>query len=296
MRISRIAKWIFDFYLFGNFHIGLCTLALAFVTGIYFGIALPQKLVLFLFCGSIFGYNIQRLPAAFSHPEIKRHLLRHQFNTANRALLSVMTLVFAGIAIWAFAGLNGETRLLALVPAALSFGYAFPVLPTPKGFIQLRQIPGTKIFIIAITWTITCALLPVVAAKGQNENWLDLPVLLWADVFFFMLIAITIPFDIRDYSSDEKNLKTFPVILGIKKSIFIALVCLVISTLLLLFLYLKFRTGSFEFVLIWLIWCFIAGAGIAKSKPERHEYYYSFFLDGLMIVLWGMIMLAETLS
>ena len=67
MRSKNPAKWLFDFYLFGNFHIALCAVALTLTTKYLFNLQLRHELLVFVFCGTFFGSS-EHNAAATSSP------------------------------------------------------------------------------------------------------------------------------------------------------------------------------------------------------------------------------------
>jgi 4-hydroxybenzoate polyprenyltransferase len=150
-----------------------------------------------------------------------------------------------------------------------------------------------KIFIVTLVWGIVGVLLPATASSHEGSPWISLPALIWFFVFCTMIFSLTITFDIRDYFYDGEKLKTIPALVGIKKAIGISLFSLVIFAAGVLFLHWQFSTGTtFQLITIFF-WCVIAAIFIVKSNPSRNDYYFSFFIDGLLILLWVFIFLAD---
>jgi 4-hydroxybenzoate polyprenyltransferase len=108
-----------------------------------------------------------------------------------------------------------------------------------------------------------------------------IPAALWGLACGLLTFALTVPFDIRDLHCDDAGLRTLPRLLGVKPSIAIAIGALVISAVIPLIV-----AGPPK-ALAYSAWCVIASFFIYKSSPDRHEYYFSFLMDGLLIVLWG---------
>src|SRR5262245_46491661 len=94
-RKVKISKWLFDSYIFGNVHIGLCQVALAETTQAMFQLQLRQELLVFIFCATLFGYNLQRLPSALGSRGVHRGAQRHQWNREHRGLLTVLSILAA---------------------------------------------------------------------------------------------------------------------------------------------------------------------------------------------------------
>lgn len=285
---GKLISRVLDFYLFSNLHIAFCAVALVGVTQELFEFHLRTELYVFVFCGTFFLYNLQRLPAAFAEVEIERVFKRHRWNTGNRKLLLGISVLAMVAAAYAFLRLYPRTQIIALIPAALSVAYAFPVIYWKKRWIKLREIPVIKIFIVGIVWGMSCVWVPA-AADASFPHWTSPEVMVWMVSCSLMIFAITVPFDIRDLHYDGEKLKTLPAIFGVRKSIVIATGGMVLS-LGGIFLADHLSTlVEFRHVLIYGVWTAVTCVVIAMSKPERHEYYYSFLIDGLLVVLWAMM-------
>ncbi len=285
---GKLFSKVLDFYLFSNLHIALCAVALVGVTQELFEFHLRSELYVFVFCGTFFLYNLQRLPSAFANVEIERVFKRHSWNTENRKILlgiSVLAMIAAG---WAFLHLYPRTQIIALIPAALSVAYAFPTIYWKKRWIKLREIPMIKIFIVGIVWGMSCVWVPA-AADDSFPQWTSPEVTVWMISCSLMIFAITVPFDIRDLHYDGDKLKTLPAMFGVRKAIVIAIGGMVLS-LAGIFLVNHLSTlVEFHHVVIYAAWTVVTCVVIAMSKPDRHEYYYSFLIDGLLVILWAML-------
>lgn len=130
----------------------------------------------------------------------------------------------------------------------------------------------------------TSVFLPVLLLEDFEWNTLLLSV-----VNFFFILAITIPFDIRDVDLDEADKRTIPQLVGIPIAKMIASLFALISFVLWIYLYPTFwppAVGSALFTL----------GLIMASKKDRPDQYYSFFVDGLLLLQCGLIGLYDYLS
>ena len=93
-------------------------------------------------------------------------------------------------------------------------------------FISLRDIPLLKIFIIAFYWTYLTIIIPVLVYNISFDSNLILNII----VRFLFVLAITIPFDIRDYSVDDSSKKTIPQLIGLQKATILAVLILLALT------------------------------------------------------------------
>src|SRR5690606_33529009 len=104
-------------------------------------------------------------------------------------------------------------------------GYIIPVIPVKKKWFRLRDIPAIKAVLIAITVSYLTSVLPMLLSESYSNKIL----IHFAERFFFIL-AITIPFDIRDQKFDSHSfLKTLPLLIGEKKAKLVSVGCMIIS-------------------------------------------------------------------
>jgi hypothetical protein len=291
--MSKRLKAVIDFYLYSNLHIALCAVAMVLVSQLIFGYKLRTELFVFVFSGTFFLYNLQRLPSAFANKFIETKFSRHKWNTDHKVFLAVISAVAAVAAGWSFFHLYQRSQIVALLPAALSFAYAFPFVRLKGKWRRLREIEVMKIFIIAIVWAIISTILPATANDPTGKAWLSVPVILWFVACGAMIFSITIPFDIRDLHYDGGKLRTLPAILGVKRSIVLALSALAISVVLVGVVALYYEYGGAPVFAAYFLWSMITGILIAKSTPQRPEYYFSFMMDGVMLLLLAFIFLAQ---
>lgn len=122
------------------------------------------------------------------------------------------------------------TLFLAFVGFA-SLMYNIPVFKFAGKRGGMRQIPGMKLFHIAVVWSLSGVGLPVVEmwATGQPVDWLVANYLGLLKTLF--LIICTLPFDIRDMERDSYyHLKTIPHLVGKLRAQYLCYVLLVIHT------------------------------------------------------------------
>ncbi|CAN5755737.1 hypothetical protein BH11BAC7_BH11BAC7_22170 [soil metagenome] len=291
--MKKRLKAVFDFYLYSNIHIALGAVAMVLVSQLIFNYHLRAELFVFVFCGTFFLYNLQRLPAAFTVKSIESEFSRHKWNIDHKKFLAI-TSVIAGIAAgWSFFELYRRSQVVALFPAFLSFAYAFPFIKIKGRWRRLREIEVLKIFIVAIVWGIICTILPAAANDTTFHFWLAAPVILWFVACSLMIFSITIPFDIRDLHYDGEKLRTIPVLLGVRGSIYLALAALFASVLLVGVVTLYYKHGGISVFLGYFTWSIFPGMLIMKSTPQRREFYFSFLIDGVMLLLLAMTWLVK---
>ncbi|MES2874479.1 MAG: UbiA family prenyltransferase [Bacteroidota bacterium] len=279
-----------DCLLFSNIFIALCAVAQGLVTYQLLGMK-PEKHVLgLLFFSTLALYNFSILLARPDKPENSEFIrVRWIFSHYRLMITLTMIAVFGILPLFFF--LNTSSKILLVCLALVSVAYSLPIFTIHDKNFGLRNIPGVKLFLIAAVWSLSCVLIPILELESSIEAAVSMndSILLIAKRFLF-IAAITVPFDIRDLFQDKRNeLKTIPVILGEKKAL---LVCqgLLLIYLILLLLFTKSVDGNFLGLMLTII---LTGWLIFKSKWQRNEYYYFFYLDGTMIVQFLMLLLCS---
>ncbi len=275
----RFFKKILDFYIFSNIHVALAGFSMTKITLINFGIQ-DNLTPLFVAFSILLSYNFIRFY------EIKNNRLNWFkdwfFKKINEILLLIILSIFGLITILFFTDFN-PTSLLILFPFAfMTLFYVIPLFKIGKLEVSFRNFPVIKIFSITVAWAGISVFFPLAEAYYQFTSAVYLE-------FFqriLILLAITIPFDIRDVNADSISLKTLPQILGITNS-------KVLGTLLLFgFVLLEIFKTNFTDVglLVVLIISMITGLFLWFSSPIRFRYYTSFWVESVPIIWLGLLL------
>ncbi len=291
-RVQLMNKYLrqpLDFLLYSNIFIALCAVSQGMVT-YWLMQAKPDTYVLgLLFCSTLALYNFSIL---LSKPENSR-FQRVRWIFSHYRLMISLTIISAIAIIPLSFFLNTSSKILLIGLGLISLAYNLPIFLIDTKRFSLRDIPGVKLFIIAMVWAASCVLLPILAIEGTNAAKITLneTILLFLKRFFF-IAAIAVPFDIRDIFQDKSNeLKTIPIIFGKKNSLLICQVLLATYLLLLFNFTEKINENFFALSLT----IFLSGWLIFKSKWKKNEYYYFLFLDGTMILQLIMLLIFSTI-
>lgn len=232
-------------------------------------------LVAFVFLSTWATYNFQRL-LRFNKWWLRARTGRLHWLVQSRKSLIILTLLaLTGASITALFTLKAND-LWVLVPTglvAVLYAYPFLVFRGRKG--ALRDIPGMKIFWIAGSWTVVTVMLPLL----RDGHWQTAYSWSMLERFLFIL-AITLPFDVRDLAYDPPDQRTIPQIIGVKRSAWLALLfnTLFMATV----LFNGWNSGYGEQAVMALL---VSGtfniAALAFAFRVRKETYYSLILDGL---------------
>jgi 4-hydroxybenzoate polyprenyltransferase len=272
----KIALVIID----SNIYISLAAVFLCVATQIQLGMEPQWHPYLFIiFFATLFEYNLNALILVFTN-QSGLHTSRYNWLRENPVLFSsVIIISVVGFTIAALFAMK-KVLFVFLAVALLTVFYLVPILKIGNKYIRLREIPYLKIFLIALVWSFSTTLLPVVQSPGshsQNE------ILVMLAERFLFIFAITIPFDVRDQVQDKKSgLKTIPLLINEKNSFQLACVVLLIFCTVSFIHYFVYRSFFMGWALV------ISGATtfmfLRSHKIRNLRYYHYAVLDGTMLL------------
>lgn len=272
--------WIrdaFRFLVFSNYWISFAATAYAYLTVVQLDLRVTSGFYWFVFTSTLCSYCLQRYVQL---PERKEVLSERQnWLVTNRFYLGA-TVVVSGIAaaILGLTILNMEQILWLLPVGLISLLYSIRFIGNKRKKSGLRDLPGIKIFMIAISWVFLCGFLPV-WINGLDRFSMGELLLICVEKLLFV-IAITIPFDIRDLRYDDARKKTIPQLLGISGSIYLATALLVIGCIIAFAgsVYSPEVITGLGLSTVSTIWILL---NVHKDTPEL---YYSGLIDGTLIL------------
>jgi 4-hydroxybenzoate polyprenyltransferase len=280
--MKNLLRSAFDFLLFSNVFMSLCAVAQALLTFSIIDSKPVYAVAGLLFTSTLGIYNFSILLSKPKYPE-KSPYRRVRWFFAHYRLMVTFTIVSLLSLVPLFFFLSMESRILLIFLALFSFGYGLPLFSIGDQKFGLRNIPGLKAFLITIVWTLSCVLVPILEAQDQHLTDISMrdTIIMLAKRFLF-IAALTVPFDVRDLFQDKKlGLKTVAVVWGEKNAY---LFCQVLLAGYIVLLFLLRRNGfNVDFFALTLT-AILTGWLIFRSKWEKNEYYYFFYLDGVLIL------------
>ncbi len=262
-------KWFlkfFDFYLDASVHVSLAIVSLLAMSSLTLNISLDFHLSMFLFFGSIVCYNFIKYGI-----EAEKYII--VANTYHKSI-QIFSLICLAFAIYHAHFMNKNTYVGIAILILLTAFYALPVLPKAK---NLRSWGGLKIFIVAIVWSGTTVILPVLLEKIML-SW-DV----WIETIqrFLLVLILLIPFEIRDLAYDKIEMKTLPQRFGVQVTKRIGILLIVLFFLLLFF---KDDYSNEEFFSK-LSLSLILYVTLRLTKRNQSKYFASFWVESIPI-LW----------
>ena len=171
-----------------------------------------------------------------------------------------------------------------VIPAAIiSAGYTIPLLPTSNGWQRFRDIPLAKPLIISIVASYLTFGFPVFEQWGMNALFTKSLFPLFTERMLFLL-AVTIPFDLRDISNDKHaGLNTLATEFGFKRGRQIGLVVVVVWFAQACYLSLQMENNLQMLLTYGVVFALVLFA-YAKMKEAWAELRYSLVFEGLIVI------------
>lgn len=233
------------------------------------------NVILFSFFATLFTYNFQRILKIRFQINLKGERV-HWIQSHKKLNYFILLISGIGSAYFGYFLLKSALEIL-LISGFISFFYVWKI-PFLK-HKSLRDVPGIKIYLIAVTWVLISAILPYM----HSSDVLFLDAIKIACVEFLFMLSITIPFDVRDILLDDPSKKTIPQVFGEKKAVFISIFLLLFSQLL--------EWIWFGHALAVLLFTLSSTIVLSFVRSNRKELYFSAIVDGLLLWQWVILCL-----
>jgi hypothetical protein len=254
-------KEILEIYVKGNVHVSLAGIAWIHLTQVYTKVDYNGRILIFAFCATFVAYSFIKF----------HHFLRHSIFKMRWIFYCGVILFASGLAVFQFLFFSTQSRILLLIIALITFLYAVPIFGH-----NLRNRPGLKIYLVALTWTLFSGLLPLF----ENAKPVDFVACILLLQRFLLLLVFLLVFDITDLQFDSPELHTIPQQLGLVKTKILGMICL-LSYSLLGYLLQQFVAVSITVTLFFASVIFIF---LFFAKPGRSPLYSNLYLESVPII------------
>ncbi|WP_028283711.1 UbiA prenyltransferase family protein [Olleya marilimosa] len=273
----KVLKQLLDFYINSSIHVALAVYALSWITLKKLNINGDETILYFNFFATITGYNFVKYfgIAKWHHRSLANWL----------KVIQVFSLVCFGLMCYYALQLQNNSLMLITGFGMVTFLYAIPFLPK-KWYLDtqqnLRDISGLKVYVIALVWCGVTVILPVFNNNGMFSQDAIITII----QNFILVIALMLPFEIRDLNYDSLKLATIPQKIGVKNTKRLGYI------LVLLFYFVEYfkdnidATGLLFQCVISIILCVF----IYFANEDRNAYYTSFWVEALPVI-WMLLML-----
>ncbi|ETN96701.1 UbiA prenyltransferase family protein [Zhouia amylolytica] len=264
-------KTIFNFYIDASIHVALAVYALIQVTCINYNIPFEENLSIAILLGVIVSYNFLK----YAEGAEKYLIVKRKYTK----IIQFFSFACAGGAVYFMMKLPLRTWVLLGILTFISALYMIPISKIGK---NIRSLTGIKVFIVASVWALITVVLPVLDKRLEMTGDLVVETV----QRFLFVVAVMVPFEIRDLSRDAQNLKTIPQLLGVRKA---KMFGILLMLLLYLFDFLKDENNIGEhLVLAFITILVIVLVGLAKENQGK--YYSAFWVEGIPIVWWLLLL------
>jgi len=272
-----ILKRLFSYYVFSNIHVSIAAFCLVKITLTDYEIS-DNTIPYFVLISTLVSYNFIRF---YQIDDIDKSVSKWIIsNKKSLILLNVVALMLLMV-------LTFKIKLadvLILIPFV--FATVFYVVPLSKKKKNLRSIASLKLFLIAFSWAGITVLLPLI----HHDISISLNVWIVFVQRFLIMIALAIPFDIRDFKFDKEEIRTLPQTIGVKKSKYLG------SAVLLLFFALEFLRNSNDPTLISAFIVTISSfLLLIFAKKDQNRNYTSFWVEAIPVYWYLLIIFFNNL-
>jgi len=278
-------RWL-DPIIHANLWVAFGALAMAEATIISLDLGQNSVAPLFLFCVTLFTYNFQRLFKS-KGVDVQSHSARHLWIARyNERLRMIMLVALFGAVITAvFVKIEA---LMVLAPfGAISIFYSIRVIPGRGRKLGFRDVPYIKVFLITATWVAVTVILPVVDIDMSRVFGDDIMAAVIERAFF--VLAITIPFDIRDVNRDALSKRTIAQVFGQAGARWISVL------LMLVFCFLVWTSDHYSDNVRYALMLsgFLTAGILSFARSDRTERFFTFLVEGAMVLQWVLLMLFQ---
>ena len=273
-------KRIFKFYVFSNLHVALAGFCITKITLLKFGYS-ENLTPLFVALSIIVSYNFIRLyEVKFGRINwLKNWFFKYKLQLFFITVMASLGLVYSVL----FTTFNKQALFILIPYGFMTFFYVIPLFKVGTIEMSFRNFPAIKILSIAIAWAGISVLFPLFEIGYGFNNIVYLEFI--QRILF--VIAITIPFDIRDLKTDSKALKTLPQLVGIQNAKFIGV------SLLCVFVGIDFfkQNISNSILFITISIAFISALFLLFTSENKSRFYTSFWVEAIPIIWFVLICL-----
>lgn len=254
----KALKYILFLSIKSNIWIGLSVVSLTLLTHFYFKLPFLLNRVFVTFFATIIGYSFVQY--FYDFKKLKNY---NWFKIIG--LINILSLLFL---LYFYSQLSFYWQIIFFI---LGIFLVLYIVPLSKNKYFIRKISGIKIYYVSLFITFVTAVLPFVENQQNIDFWF---------VFqrFLCVMVLILPFEIQSITTDGKNLKTIPQVLGIKKSKFLGL--LFVFFMIVIEFYFIPKT-----FFISLFFYLILGVFVGFSSPKRSVFYTSFWVE-ILPILW----------
>lgn len=272
--INVFLKKLVEFILFSSIFIAGCAVALCIETNLL--LHLPLNIIsfyCFVFGATLAQYNLHYLVKTSA----VKNSRRLAWSLKNKNLHKILFAIGIGLILFSFLSFRLHHFIILGILGVIAFLYSLPIIPFGKKR-RIKDYGFVKILTLALLWTLVTVWFPVVNYSFERNIF----VFVFFKRFVFMFVLCLL-FDIRDIEVDRKeNIKTIPVLLGKKRSYYLAYITLAVFVFLSVIQFYFF--GNEGVLIAMLISALLTFFTIEITKKTNSDFIYLAGIDGMMLL------------
>ena len=273
-------KKALEFIVYANVWVATAVASLTALSMLLFG-EYHWNVITFTFFGTLLMYAYARwFVSPAREDEVTSKLT--DWKSDNKLYYLLSGLIGAIGSMWYVFTLSKNGLIIIIICAGVSALY--PIQFLQKGQLALRNVAGLKLFVISAVWSIVTVILPAV----ELGKPLSFELVLFTFQRFLFVMAITIPFDIRDLRIDHLDINTLPYRIGVKASRNLSRLALLFAEASAVLLFFTNHI-SLPVLIAQLIVYELTSFLIHQSTPKKPDLYFSFVIEGASILLFSTV-------
>lgn len=230
-----------------------------------------------MFAATFVVYNLQRFVKSNQYETNSRAGIFTQKNKTRLQVSVVICIIFLVLSPWKW-----SLELIFFIVSLLAFSalYVIRVLPTKsRKRISLREVPMMKVLVVTGVWSLATTILPLWLSESTvNDGTGAMVMERWT-----FLMAITIPFDLRDMHVDHPSSRTIPQLIGASGARIISTFFILAMLAVNLYRLSAGWISVLTFIAISIV-ALITLVLIKKAKPDTNSLLFAGWLDGTMVI------------
>lgn len=280
-----VVKWlkvVFDFYIRSSLHVAICFVVLSHLfSNLSFQFYYSYRFLILQFLLVICAYNMAKYLDLF----LKKKDFKFKKSIIVLTAISAIAAAALSIDVLPYA------YLYFISISILVLAYSFPVLKNKS----LREFVFLKTPIVALCWTLLIMSSYSTSAMDFVIDWRFL--LYNADVYlltpmsiFFFVVALCIPFEIKDLPADAPYLITLPQKIGVKRTKYIGYVTTILFAVTMVIGWTFYGRHRDSELLAFIVVVFTLLISIKLSDRIKSPVFVNFFVEAIPM-LWLILQL-----
>ena len=269
-----MAKKLTAFILFSSIFISACAVAFCIETNLLLHLPLNSiSFYCFVFGATLAQYNLHYLVKTSA----VKNSQRLAWSLKNKNLHKILLGIGIMLILFSFLSFRLHHFIILGILGVIAFLYSLPVIPIGNKR-RIKDYGFIKIFTLSLLWTIVTVWFPVVNFFFDKNIF----ILVFLRRFVFMFVLCLL-FDIRDNEIDRKeNINNIAVILGKKRSYFMAYILLFVFISLSVFQFYYFNDKGV--LIAMLLSAVITFFAVEVTKKINSDFIYLAGIDGMMLL------------